>query len=62
MNEMQSYIKKIISSDTQETVSPIDPFKDERVTLPSKTNIKGENFFKLVRTLQSERDATRAAR
>jgi hypothetical protein len=53
---LMEHLTKKIQSDSQETVSPSNPFKDDKVILPLRGNIKGISFFKHVLALMAERD------
>jgi len=50
------HITSTIGNDSSETVSPMNPFKDDSVILPLQGNVKGLNFFKHVLELMAERD------
>jgi len=42
--EMMNYIKSKIKDSRDETVSPLDPFNNERIILPLSHSSKAENF------------------
>lgn len=53
---LMEHITSTIGNDSSETVSPMNPFKDDSVILPLQGNVKGLNFFKHVLELMAERD------
>jgi len=55
MKEMLEYITSKIKDSSSETVSPNDPFADDKVLLPFQTSMKGEDFFALVQSIDLER-------
>jgi hypothetical protein len=59
---LMEHLTKKIQSDSQETVSPSNPFKDDKVILPLRGNIKGISFFKHVLSLMAERDPATVVR
>lgn len=55
-DRLMEHITQKIRNDLQETVSPSNPFKDDKVILPLQGNNKGLNFFRSVLQLMAERD------
>jgi len=58
MEEMMKYIVSKIKLN-EVSVSPLDPFQEDRVILPFKESFKGENFFSLVKRFEDEKRAVR---
>jgi len=52
---MMIYIKSKLRDARDETVSPLDPFSDERIVLPLSHTTKSENFWLLVKDIEQEK-------
>lgn len=52
---MMFYIKTEISDSRDETVSPLDPFNNERIILPLSHSSKAENFWLLIKEIEQEK-------
>lgn len=53
--EMMDYIKTKIKDDSDETVSLLDPFESQRVTLPLSSSAKADNFWLMVKEIEDEK-------
>jgi len=55
---MMKYIKTKVRDDRDETVSPLDPFANDKIILPLSHSMKAENFWLLVKEIEDEKTST----
>ncbi|QKI79961.1 RNA-dependent RNA polymerase [Erysiphe necator associated mitovirus 13] len=53
--EMMDYIKSKVKDTSNETISLLDPFKDDKVILPLSHSAKSENFWLLVKEIEDRK-------